>query len=52
MTGMVKCARCPEFINPLEPWHLDHTDDRTGYLGASHAACNLSAAGSAAHARL
>jgi hypothetical protein len=23
--------------------HLDHTDDRRGYLGLSHAACNTSA---------
>lgn len=39
-TGRVDCARCHKRISPLEEWHLDHTDDRTGYLGPSHAACN------------
>jgi hypothetical protein len=47
--GKVKCARCGEYIQPGQPWHLDHTDDRSGYLGASCARCNLSAAGKAAH---
>ena len=40
-TGQVNCARCHKRISPLEAWHLDHTDDRTGYLGPSHAACNV-----------
>lgn len=39
-TGKVMCARCKQRISPLEDWHLDHTDDRSGYLGPSHAACN------------
>lgn len=42
-SGKVKCSRCHTRISPLEPWHLDHTDDRTGYLGPSHVACNTSA---------
>ena len=35
------CARCGL---PMYVWmnlHLDHTDDRSGYLGLSHAKCNL-----------
>lgn len=40
--GGVLCARCHQRISPLEDWHLDHTDDRTGYLGPSHVACNTS----------
>lgn len=39
-TGQVNCARCHKRISPLEVWHLDHTDDRAGYLGPSHEACN------------
>jgi hypothetical protein len=34
------CARCGL---PMYPWQLldlDHTDDRSGYLGLSHRACN------------
>ena len=45
------CARCPERIQPGEDFHLDHTDDRTGYLGPSHVQCNLKAAGKASHKR-
>ena len=45
----VNCARCGQLILPGEKFHLDHTDDRTGYLGPSHERCNLSAAGKAAH---
>ena len=41
--GDINCARCGERISPLEDWHLDHTDDRTGYLGPSHPACNIAA---------
>lgn len=36
-------------ILPGQQWHLDHTDDRTGYRGPSHALCNVSAGGKAAH---
>lgn len=48
-TGLVACTRCHLLIGPGEPWHLDHTDDRTGYRGPSHARCNVSAGGKAAH---
>jgi hypothetical protein len=35
------CVRCGY---PLyEPMQLDHTDDRTGYLGWSHQTCNVRA---------
>jgi hypothetical protein len=44
-SGMARCARCAQRIQPGERWHLDHDDTRTGYLGASHAKCNLVAAG-------
>jgi hypothetical protein len=36
-------------ILPGTEWALDHTDDRTGYLGPSHKRCNDSAGGKAAH---
>ena len=42
--GEVHCARCGQWIEPGSPWHLDHTEDRSTYLGPSHAKCNLSAA--------
>lgn len=47
--GQVDCARCGQRIRLGQEWHLDHTDDRTGYLGPSHAGCNASAGGRAAH---
>lgn len=47
--GLVDCSRCGKRILPGQAWHLDHTDDRQGYRGPSHADCNLSAAGKAAH---
>jgi hypothetical protein len=47
--GVVSCARCAELIPPGSEWALDHTDDRTGYLGPSHKACNSRAGGQAAH---
>ena len=42
--GGAYCARCGRGIWPGEPWHLDHTSDRTDYLGPSHARCNVAAA--------
>jgi hypothetical protein len=41
--GHVQCARCHKLIQPGDTWDLDHTEDRRGYLGPSHAACNRSA---------
>jgi hypothetical protein len=43
-TGQVSCCRCGQPIHPSQRWHLDHRDDRRGYLGPSHATCNLRAA--------
>ena len=39
--GNATCARCHEPIHAGEEWHLDHNDTRDGYLGVSHAYCNL-----------
>jgi hypothetical protein len=47
--GLVDCARCGTRIWLGQPWALDHTDDRAGYLGPSHKRCNDSAGGKAAH---
>ena len=42
-TGQAFCARCGGWIQPGTAWDLDHTTDRTGYLGPSHAPCNRAA---------
>lgn len=42
------CSRCQSqsaLITANTPWHLDHTDDRTDYLGPAHEGCNVSAGG-------
>lgn len=38
--GTVPCIFCGLLIQPDEPWHLDHTPDRSAYRGAAHASCN------------
>jgi hypothetical protein len=50
-TGQVNCSRCGQLIEPGEAWHLDHRDDRRGYLGAAHATCNLRAAANKSNSR-
>lgn len=34
------CARCGQPMHMSQLLDLDHTDDRAGYLGLSHRACN------------
>lgn len=45
--GDVNCWRCGKFIQPGQPWHLGHLDDRSDYGGPEHELCNLHAAGRA-----
>ena len=44
-SGQAACCRCGGWIVPGQPWDLDHNEDRTGYLGAAHRACNRSVGG-------
>ena len=45
------CARCGGQMFHGQALDLDHTDDRTGYLGLSHASCNRSSTGALRHVR-
>jgi hypothetical protein len=40
---LTACTRCGRQIEPGQLWDLDHTDDRSGYLGPAHRSCNRSA---------
>lgn len=39
--GGTQCCICGYWVDPDEQWHLDHTEDRTGYRGVAHARCNI-----------
>lgn len=39
------CTRCGITLRQGDDVHLDHTEDRTGYLGWACARCNTSAGG-------
>jgi hypothetical protein len=42
-SGAAFCTRCGEPIDPLDPWDLDHSDDRSRWVGPAHRSCNRSA---------
>jgi hypothetical protein len=46
-----RCPRCGLPMLPGQALDLDHTDDRAGYLGMSHAICNRRAGGRLGAAR-
>jgi hypothetical protein len=43
--GLVDCARCAQPIEAGRPWDLGHNEDRTGWSGPEHRACNRGAGG-------
>lgn len=50
-SGQACCSRCGHPITPGSPWDLDHTPDRTGYLGPAHRGCNRAAGARVANSR-
>jgi hypothetical protein len=46
------CVRCGVPLgDDSTSLHLDHNDDRTGYLGLAHGTCNSSAGAASGHAQ-
>lgn len=43
-SGYASCVRCGLPVVAGAAFHLDHRDDKLGYLGVSHARCNVRAA--------
>jgi hypothetical protein len=43
------CTRCGFPVLAHQAWHLDHSEDRTEWLGVAHRLCNLRAGGRKAH---
>lgn len=39
--GSVYCSRCRKPVTAGMDWHLDHAPGKRGYLGPSHAKCNV-----------
>lgn len=44
--GALQCTRCAQPVYFGDAVDLDHTDDRSGYLGLAHRGCNRSAGAS------
>ena len=51
-SGYASCVRCGLPIVAGTGWHLDHRDDKLGYLGVSHARCNVRAAAKLGNQRM
>jgi hypothetical protein len=46
------CTRCGRALGPMGPWlHLDHSPDRSHYLGFAHGTCNRKAGAQVGRAR-
>lgn len=45
------CVRCGLVMGDPSDMHLDHTDDRAGYIGFAHARCNTKAGAALGHQR-